>query len=134
MTPERPRDGLGRPLSRDADLSLVVPGVKLRASISDEEAWREALDYLDRGLPFHAHEVFEMRWRQAPAQTKDLWRALAQWGAALTHHARGNDVGARAVADRALALLGQSSAPACIDVELVRSSLIGLAADDPLDR
>ena len=44
--------------------------------------------YLDRGMPFHAHETFELRWRVAPDADRAAWRALAQWGAALTHAAQ----------------------------------------------
>jgi hypothetical protein len=61
------------------------------------------MDYLDQGLPFHAHEVLEQRWRCCPEDERGAWRALAQWAAAHTHQARGNQVGARRVAERALA-------------------------------
>ncbi len=128
MSPERARDAIGRPLPHDADPALAVPGVAPRAVISDDEAWCEGLDYLDRGLPFHAHEVFEMRWRQAPVDERDAWQALAKWGAALTHRARGNDVGARTVAASALGLLERSAVPGCVDVGLVRASLTELQA------
>jgi hypothetical protein len=126
MSPERPRDALGRPLPAGADPALAVPGVPVRDSISDDEAWIEGLAYLDRGMPFHAHEVFEMRWRSAPADHRDAWRALAQWGAALTHEARGNPTGAHAVAERALVLLDGARVPPVVDVVMVRRSLMAL--------
>ena len=127
MTPARRRDALGRPLPDDADPTLAVPGVPPRASISDDEAWIDGLDYLDHGMPFHAHEVFEMRWRQAPPFHRDAWRALAQWGAALTHAARGNRVGAHTVAARARVLFEAAASPDCVDRNRVLASLHELA-------
>jgi predicted metal-dependent hydrolase len=88
---ERPRDRLGRPLAWDA---VGYPGVDQRASITSAEAVIEARDYLERDLPFHAHEVLEMRWRCCPADERSLWRGLAQAAAGATHAARGNAVGA----------------------------------------
>ncbi len=116
----RPRDRLGRPVSADSD--DVVPSAPVIDDLTDERAWSIATDYLDDGLPFHAHEVFEQRWREAPAESREAWRALAQWGAALTHAARGNSTGAREVARRALVNLDASATPACVDVERVRAS------------
>jgi hypothetical protein len=119
----RPRDALGRPLGPTADPSLAVPAVPLLEPLSDDDAWALAMAYLAANRPFHAHEVFEMRWRQAPAAERAAWRALAQWGAALTHAARGNAVGARRLAERALETLDLADhRPACIDVVLVTSS------------
>jgi predicted metal-dependent hydrolase len=88
---ERPRDRLGRPLAWDA---TGFPGVEQRESITSTTATDEAADYLARGLPFHAHEVLEMRWRCCPAEERPLWRGLAQAAAGATHAARGNPVGA----------------------------------------
>ena len=96
---ERQRDRYGRPLkdsSKDA-----YPSVPDRGSISSGEAWSQALEYLESDLPFHAHEVFEQRWRSCPKHERLAWQALAQWAAALTHQARGNSKGAKAVAHRA---------------------------------
>ncbi len=61
-----------------------------------------AESYLRDGLPFHAHEVFEARWRCCPVDERPLWRALAQLAAGLTHHARGNNIGADALLRRAI--------------------------------
>ena len=125
---ERPRDALGRPLAPDADPALVVPGVPADAGEADETAWALALEYLDDGRPFHAHEVFEARWRACPAADRPAWRALAQWGAALTHAARGNGVGARRLAERARAGLAEAAqVPECIDVGRVVASCEALA-------
>ena len=123
MSPERPRDALGRPLPDSAEPELAVPGVPVRATLTDDEAWAEAMAYLESGRPFHAHEVFELRWRLAPEPERPAWQALAQWGAALTHEARGNPRGASAVAARALANLDASEhIPSCVDTALVRES------------
>lgn len=89
----------------------------------DSTVWRAALAYVDRGMPFHAHEVFEARWRTCDEPDRDAWRALAQWGAALTHAARGNSEGARRLAERAAATLYAARAiPEGIDTALVLAS------------
>ena len=95
---ERPRDRLGRPLAWDA---VGYPGVEPRPSITSAEATAEARDYLEQELPFHAHEVLEMRWRCCPADERPLWRGLAQAAAGATHAARGSGVGAARLAERA---------------------------------
>ena len=94
---ERPRDRLGRPLPWDA---TGFPPVPLRDDISAAEAAAEAQAYLAEGLPFHAHEVLEMRWRCCPPGERALWQGLAQLAAGATHAARGNPVGATRLRDR----------------------------------
>lgn len=129
MPDPRPRDHLGRPLPRDAAVTEIVPTVPDRDSISSTQAWDEACEYLAFGRPFHAHEVFEQRWRCCPQDERSAWRALAQWGAALTHLARGNPVGAHRLAVRALAMVEASGRlPAPIDRERVMSSLRDVVA------
>ena len=126
----RPRDALGRPLPRDAGPDLVVAGIDETAPRSDESAWAEAIGYLDAGRPFHAHEVFEARWRQAPRSERDAWRGLAQWGAALTHEARGNSVGAARLAARGMRTIEQApTVPSCIDLDRVHDSCMRLMAE-----
>ncbi len=119
---ERPRDRLGRPLPWDA---TGYPTVPIRADISAEDAIAEARAYLDEGLPFHAHEVLEMRWRCCPPDERDLWRALAQAAAAVTHEARGNPVGAQRLHERASATLSTYAGrlPASLDPLLIDLSL-----------
>ena len=98
----RPRDGLGRPLPYGA------PGVTRQAEgvvRSAEETLTEAQRLLDAGRPFHAHEVFEDRWKSAPEPERELWRGLAQYAVGLTHAARGNAAGATALLARAAAAL-----------------------------
>ena len=122
---ERPRDHLGRPV---ADGSPdAVAGVPERDDIDAGTAWHEALAYLDAGRPFHAHEVLEQRWRCCPAAERRLWRGLAQWGAALTHSARGNAIGAASVATRARLTLADAVAVPPVDLDVVRRSLDALA-------
>lgn len=87
----RPRDALGRPLPY---------GAKGVEPVSEEplpplETIVEARRLLDEGRPFSAHEVLEARWKASPEGERDLWQGLAQICVALTHDARGNDVGAR---------------------------------------
>ncbi|HYO40373.1 MAG TPA: DUF309 domain-containing protein [Nocardioidaceae bacterium] len=58
----RPRDELGRPLPYGAE------GVE---PVSEDplpplETVRFAIELLDQGRPFSAHEVFEARWKDAP--------------------------------------------------------------------
>lgn len=118
----RPRDRLGRPLAVGSPDAF--PEVPERDVIDGVTAWNEAIAYLNDGLVFHAHEVFEQRWRCAPSDERLAWQALAQWAAALTHEARGNAKGARAVAERALANLDGALIPDEVDVPLVRASLL----------
>ncbi|WP_234345099.1 MULTISPECIES: DUF309 domain-containing protein [Streptomyces] len=90
----RPRDGLGRPLPYGA------PGVERQpegVERSPRQALAEAQGLLDRGLPFHAHEVLEDAWKAAPEQERQLWRGLAQLAVGLTHAARGNVKGGAAL-------------------------------------
>ena len=122
---DQPRDRYGRPLR--GHFEPAFPGIPERALISSPEAWSQALEYLQRDLPFHAHETFEQRWRCCPEQEQGCWQALAQWCAALTQLARGNPAGARANAGKALANLESAAqVPTPIDVMLVRESLTEL--------
>lgn len=101
----RARDRLGRPV--DTDSPDAVPGIVERDEIDSATAWQEARSYLERDLPFHAHETFEMRWRCCPENERPLWRALARWAAAITHSERGNTTGASSIARETLVELHQ---------------------------
>jgi hypothetical protein len=125
---DRPRDRYGRPLRAGADPLTAYPGVPTRSFVSAVDAWHEGLAFLAVDLPFHAHEVFEQRWKCAPASERDAWRSLAQWGAALTHSARGNVVGAQRLAVRASEGLMAATLVDPIDPEVVESSLQRLLA------
>jgi hypothetical protein len=107
----RPRDRLGRPLPGDAPEADRAPEVPSIEGLTDSQVWELALTCLEQGLPFHAHEVCEERWRTCPPEDRPTWRALAQWGAAEVHAARGNDEGARRLAERALAGLPADPTP-----------------------
>jgi uncharacterized protein len=122
------RDRYGRPLREPFDPACVVDEVPERDFIEGQAAWHEAMEYFARDLPFHAHEVFEQRWRCAPEAERALWRGLAQWGAARTHAARGNPIGASRIGQRALQTVAESTdVPDYIDLVLVRSSCQALA-------
>lgn len=86
--------------------------------------------FIQDGLPFHAHEVFEQRWKCCPPENREAWRALAQWGAALTQSARGNEIGRRRLAERArdrlAAAVQDDTVPPVVDVRYVLGSLAQL--------
>ena len=117
----RERDRLGRPV--DAGSPEAVPGISERTEIDTTTAWGEATNYLERELPFHAHETFEMRWRCCPESERALWRALARWAAAITHLERGNPAGASSIARETMSDLAQ------VDPEpLTREDIDGVLA------
>jgi hypothetical protein len=101
----RARDRLGRPVSTDSP--DAVPGIVERNEINAAVAWQEASVYLERNLPFHAHETFELRWRCCPENERPLWKALARWAAAITHIERGNTKGASSIARETIAEFAQ---------------------------
>ncbi|RCW40827.1 hypothetical protein DFQ14_110156 [Halopolyspora algeriensis] len=94
----RPRDGLGRPLPREATgVERQPEGV----SRTPEQALSEAQQLLDDGKPFHAHEVFEDAWKESSdPHERALWRGLAQLAVGITHAARGNTKGAQSLLRR----------------------------------
>ncbi len=115
----RPRDGLGRPLPYGAQGAPRQPeGVQRSA----ERTLTEAQQLLDAGMPFHAHEVLEDRWKAAPEPERALWRALAQYAVGLTHAARGNPTGAAALLARAAEGLApfEAAPPFGIDITGIR--------------
>ena len=93
----RPRDALGRPLPYGAEGVDPVSEVPL----PPDEAIGVARELLGLGRPFAAHEVLEARWKAGPTDERDLWQGLAQVCVAVTHAARGNEVGAGRLFDRA---------------------------------
>jgi hypothetical protein len=88
---------LGRPLPRSDDNAVADDP----AALAPDAALREAQRLLDSGQPFTAHEVLEAVWKNTSGDERMLWRGLAQLAVGLTHRARGNDVGARALLLRA---------------------------------
>ena len=97
----RPRDALGRPLPYGAAGSPPVPDEALPPAQTLVIAQR----LLDEGRPFHAHEVLEAAWKNAPEHERDLWQGLAQLAVGLTHALRGNRVGAATLLSRGAARL-----------------------------
>ena len=97
----RPRDELGRPLPYGAQGVTPVAG----EALPPLETVTTARQLVRDGRPFAAHEVLEARWKDAPADERELWQGLAQTCVALTHAARGNHVGAARVLERATGLL-----------------------------
>ena len=92
----RPRDALGRPLPRGA---IGVEPVS-EDPLPPEQALELAHRLIQEGRPFSAHEVLEARWKAGPTQERELWQGLAQLRVALTHHQRGNQVGAQRLLQR----------------------------------
>jgi predicted metal-dependent hydrolase len=66
-----------------------------------EDTLAAARDLVGAGRPFSAHEVLEARWKAGPVEERDLWQGLAQVCVAMTHAARGNQIGADRLFDRA---------------------------------
>ncbi|MFI0468318.1 DUF309 domain-containing protein [Saccharopolyspora sp. 5N102] len=94
----RPRDGLGRPLPYGS------PGVECMDEgmvLAPMESLAQAQRLLDDARPFHAHEVLEAAWKNAPGAERALWKGLAQLAVGLTHLRRGNGTGAAALLRRA---------------------------------
>lgn len=132
----RPRDGLGRPLPRE---STGVAGIPDGLTLPPDETLAEAQRLLDEGLPFHAHEVLEARWKAAPDAERDLWQGLAQLAVGLTHILRGNERGGPALlsrgADRIAAYADEP--PYAIDVSGLlawASAAAAHPADPPVPR
>ena len=93
----RPRDALGRPLPYGAEGVEPVS----EEPLPPEETLAAARELVGAGRPFSAHEVLEARWKAGPTEERDLWQGLAQICVAMTHAARGNQVGADRLFDRA---------------------------------
>jgi hypothetical protein len=90
----RPRDALGRPLSRTAPPDAEQPRIPDDLTLTGSDAARLADELLRTGRPFHAHEVLEASWKTGPPAERDLWQGLAQVAVGLTHAHRGNARGA----------------------------------------
>jgi hypothetical protein len=98
-------------------------------SLPPPDALALAQRLLDSGRPFHAHEVLEASWKQAPEPERELWRGLAQVAVGLTHVQRGNARGAVALlrrgAERVSGYAG--SPPHSIDAGAIARAAGGLA-------
>ncbi|MEV4105312.1 DUF309 domain-containing protein [Nonomuraea sp. NPDC049649] len=96
----RPRDAFGRPLPYG---SPGMPRVPDDYAPTTDQALADGRRFLEQGLPFNAHEVFEGRWKCAPEEERDLWQGLAQICVGLTHLQRGNGRGAVTLLSRGAA-------------------------------
>ena len=103
---ERPRDALGRPLPYGA---VGVEPVS-EDPLPPLETVAAARALLDAGRSFSAHEVLEARWKAGPEDERDLWQGLAQICVGLTHHLRGNTVGATRLLERGTGRVEQYAA------------------------
>src|SRR5438552_1974076 len=65
--PARPRDELGRPLSRDAENTLQLENYD---SLPLEENHRLGIEHLNAGHYFPAHEAWEAAWKQSKATSE----------------------------------------------------------------
>lgn len=124
----RPRDALGRPLPPGAE---GVPRIPDELRLSPAETLSYAQDLLNRGLAFHAHEVFESAWKNGPDEERTLWQGLAQLAVGITHVQRGNDKGGAALLRRASALLGEVTM-AAYDIDIAGLVAVGTALADDL--
>ncbi|WP_330475640.1 DUF309 domain-containing protein [Terrabacter sp. C0L_2] len=70
-------------------------------ALPPQETLDAARELVAAGRPFSAHEVLEARWKAGPTEERDLWQGVAQVCVAMTHAARGNQVGADRLFDRA---------------------------------
>ncbi|MFC5728402.1 MULTISPECIES: DUF309 domain-containing protein [Nocardioides] len=119
----RPRDALGRPLP------YGVPGVDpiSEEPLPPDQTLAYARRLLDDGRPFAAHEALEVRWKSCPEEERELWQGLAQLCVGLTHHARGNAVGAARLVERAAGRLESYAGTGGPTYELDLPALIACA-------
>lgn len=140
----RPRDELGRPLSRGVagDPRSAGEPRPARDPLQPDEmappdevalppasALALAQRLIDRGQAFRAHEVLEASWKAAEPAERGLWKGLAQVAVGLTHAQRGNARGAVALLRRGAAAAGGyvGDCPHGIDAAGVASSAGDLA-------
>ena len=121
----RPRDALGRPLPYGEHGVEPVSEDPLPPG----ETLVEARRLVSEGRPFSAHEVLEARWKDCPADERDLWQGLAQLCVGLTHSARGNAVGAARLVDRATLHLEQYAATGRPTYGLDLAAVLGCVRD-----
>jgi hypothetical protein len=97
--PERPRDGLGRPLPWGAEGDLELEDFD---SMTLEENLELARGHARAGRWFPAHEAWETAWKQArDTEEAELFKGLSQMGAGYVHLLRGNAHGASTLLRRA---------------------------------
>lgn len=121
----RPRDALGRPLPYG---SVGVEPIN-EEPLPPAETLAFARELLDQGRPFAAHEALEVRWKSCPAGERELWQGLAQLCVGLTHHARGNAVGASRLVERAAGRLQSYAATDGPDYGLDLGAIVDCARE-----
>jgi hypothetical protein len=116
----RPRDDTGRPLPRDDDGESAAAADP--PALPPTEAIDLAVELLDDGLAFRAHEVFEAVWKSTDLD-RELWRGLAQLAVGITHAQRGNATGSRALLLRAATSLEpwSGTSPYGLDIDGLRA-------------
>lgn len=103
--PERPRDELGRPLAHGAANRLHLEPF---AQFDIATNHRLAVQHLNAGQCFGAHEAWEACWRLARGTSdEEFFKGLSQIGAGYTHARRGNAHGARALLERGAARIAR---------------------------
>jgi len=126
----RPRDELGRPLSRGQS-GFAEPDP---VATSPDDALRAAQALLDEGRAFRAHEVLEAMWKATDTQSRELWRGLAQLAVGITHAQRGNQSGASSLLRRGAQTLAPyaGSRPHGVDVDGLREWAAAAATEPRL--
>jgi len=125
----RPRDALGRPLSRTASGDQDAPRIPDDLVVTPAEAAELGGRLLAQDRPFHAHEVFEAAWKSTEAPDRELWRGLAQIAVGLTHARRGNASGAATLLRRGAGHVRQHPAnEAGVDAAYVAGQAEDIAA------
>ncbi len=111
---------------------MAPPGPEPPA-LAPGDALREAQRLLEAGRPFEAHEVLEARWKATTGAERALWRGLAQLAVGLTHRARGNPVGERALLARGAETLGgfAGTEPHGVPVDALRAWAAREGGDPP---
>ena len=124
----RPRDGLGRPLPKNAAGEPRVPDDLVLPAADSLDL---AEEMLASGRPFHAHEVLEASWKSGSASERGFWQGLAQLAVGLTHARRGNARGAVTLLRRGAAGIRPYAA---VDPHGVRVTRVATDAEDLADR
>ncbi|MFN2555748.1 MAG: DUF309 domain-containing protein [Nitriliruptorales bacterium] len=122
----RPRDGLGRPLARDAEPELTLEEFDFH---DPKEALGKAIELWNEERFFEAHEVLENVWQAAPEEDRRFWQGVIQVAVGCVHHQRGNIHGTivllRKAADK---LADYPDIHNEVDVEQLRVFAEGVAA------
>ena len=104
IKPERPRDGLGRPLAWGAANELVLEDYDAMSIEQNHELGRT---HARAGRWFPAHEAWETAWKQArDTDDAEFFKGLSQMGAGYVHLLRGNAHGAQTLLRRAAGRVG----------------------------